>query len=175
MALWLLLFPFALMAAVPSVLREYQIKALFLFNFAQFIEWPAAMFSTAEAPLTIGVLGEDPFGADLDEIVRSEKIAGHTLTIRRYRRIEDIDRCHILFISRSENARLEQIFLRLAGRATLTVGDIENFCKRGGMIRFVTENKKIRLRINLQAAQRAGLTISSKLLRPAEIITDGND
>ena len=155
--------------AAPS--REYQIKAVFLFNFTQFVEWPEQAFSEAQAPLVIGVLGEDPFGEILDETVRGEKLNNRPLVVRRYRRVEEITGCHVLFISRSETDRLESIFAALKGRSMLTVGDVESFARRGGMIRFVMENNRTRLKINVEAAKAVGLTISSKLLRPAEIVT----
>ncbi len=151
--------------------REYEIKAVFLFNFSQFVEWPPAAFAGADAPLVIGVLGQDPFGAQLDETVRDEKVGHRSILIRRFRKVEEIDICHILFISSSETGRLDQIMEQLGERSVLTVSDGEGFALRGVMIRFVTERKKIRLRINLLAAQSAGLTLSSKLLRPAEIVT----
>jgi len=154
---------------------EYQIKAVFLFNFAQFIDWPARAFPDATTPLVIGILGEDPFGAYLDETVRNEKVNNRPLVIQRYRRVDEIKICHILFISRSEQNQLEQILAELKGRNTLTVGDYEGFALHGGMIRFITEKNRIRLRINLEAAKAANLTISSKLLRPAEIVEPGKD
>ena len=154
--------------------REYQIKAVFLFNFVQFVDWPPRAFSKAQSPLVIGVLGEDPFDSYLDEAVRGEKVNDHPLVIRRYRRPEDIGPCHILFISRSEAGRLGQVLAALKGRSILTVGDMAGFAERGGMIRFVTENNKIRLQINVDAARAADLTISSKLLEPAQIVTPGN-
>jgi hypothetical protein len=154
---------------------EYQVKAVFLFNFAQFVEWPATAFADSQTPLVIGVLGEDPFGSYLDDTIRGERINERALQVRRYRRMEDIDICHILFISRSEAERLELIFGHLKGRSILTVGDFEGFAKRGGMMRFMKEQNKMRLRVNLEVAKAAGLTISSKLLRPAEIISPGKD
>jgi hypothetical protein len=154
---------------------EYQLKAVFLFNFAEFVEWPTNAFPAADSPLIIGVLGDDPFGAHLDTTVRGEKVNGRPLAVQRFRRVEDIAACHILFISRSESTRLEQILAGLKGRSILTVGDLDNFASRGGMIRFVTDKNKIRLRINLEAAKSANLTISSKLLRPAEIVESGKD
>ena len=150
--------------------REYQVKAVFLFNFAQFVEWPAEAFPGAQTPLVIGVLGEDPFGAFLDETVRGEKVNNRPLVVERYRRVEEIKTCHVLFISGSEANHLDQILSSLKVRKILTVGDTEGFARAGGMIRFMTEAKKTRLRINLKAAQDARLTISSKLLRPAEIV-----
>jgi hypothetical protein len=162
-------------AAQPAVSREYQVKAVFLFNFAQFVDWPAGTFPSAQAPLVIGVLGNDPFDGFLDDTIRDEKVNDHPLVVQRYQRVEQIGACHILFISQSESGRLDRILARLKDRNILTVGDEEDFARRGGMIRFVTENNKIRLRINMDAAKAAELTISSKLLRPAKIVTTGKD
>jgi hypothetical protein len=159
-------------AAPPG---EYQLKAVFLFNFAQFVEWPPQAFPDAQAPLIIGVLGMDPFGAYLDETVRGATVNNRPLIVQRYGRVEDINTCHILFISRSETDRLEQILASLRGRQILTVSDAEDAALRGVMIRMITVENKIRLRINLEEAQAANLKISSKLLRPAEIVTSGND
>jgi hypothetical protein len=148
--------------------REYQIKAVFLFNFAQFVEWPQAAFADARSPFVVAILGDDPFGTALEETVRGERLNGRSLAVIRSSRIEDIVGCHILFISRSEAGRLEEILSALKGRSILTVSDIEGFSRQGGMIQFVTENNKVRLRINNDAARSAGLTISSKLLRPSQ-------
>jgi hypothetical protein len=162
-------------AQAPAAPTEYQVKAVFLFNFSQFVDWPAASFADARAPLVIGVLGSDPFGATLDEIVRGETVNGRPLEVRRYDAAEQIDTCHILFIERSQDERLDAVFAALKGRSVLTVGDFEGFARRGGIIRFVTVGNKIRLRVNLAAAQDAKLAISSKLLRPAQIVAPGQD
>jgi uncharacterized protein DUF4154 len=154
---------------------EYQLKAVFLFNFAQFVEWPTEAFPEARTPLIIGVLGQDPFGAYLDETVRGETVNGRPLAVQRYLRVDEVKTCHILFVSRSEVNRLEPILTHLKGRNILTVSDAVGFAELGGIIRFVTERNKIRLRINLEAAKGANLTISSKLLRPAEIVTTGKE
>jgi len=154
---------------------EYQLKAVFLFNFAQFVDWPQESFPEAQTPLVIGVLGEDPFGTYLDDIVSGETVNNRQLEIQRYRRVDEMKTCHILFISQSESKRLEQIVAALKGRSVLTVSDSVGFTRSGGMIRFVTERNKLRLRINLEAATAANLTISSKLLRPAEIVKPGKD
>lgn len=158
--------------AQTTVAREYQIKAVFLFNFAQFVEWPPPAFADESSPLVIGVLGDDPFGPFLDEVVQGESVGGRPLAIRRYRRPEEIADCHILYIARSEAARLGQVVTGLPDRGVLTVSDIEGSARAGVMIRFFAENKKIRLRINLEAARAADLVLSSKLLRPAEIVGD---
>lgn len=154
---------------------EYQLKAVFLFNFAQFVEWPAEAFPDPKAPLVIGVLGKDPFGAYLDELVNGEKIGDRLLVIRRYGRVEDLTACHILFISRSEARNLDTIVTRLKERSLLTVSDAETFTRQGGMVRFAMENGKIRLRINVEAAKASKLLISSKVLRPDTIAPPGKD
>lgn len=154
---------------------EYQIKAVFLYNFAHFTEWPASALDDANSPLVIGVLGDDPFSGSLDELVRGEKVNRHPLIVQRYRQAEDIKVCHVLFVSRSEMKHLERVLSTLKSRSVLTVGEADGFAKRGGMIRFVTENNKIRFRINVEAARAANLTISSKLLRAAEIVAPGKD
>lgn len=158
-------------AAQSGVAQEFQIKAVFLYNFVRFVEWPPRAFADAQAPFVIGVLGDDPFEAALDDAVRDETVSGRPLVVRRFRRIEEVEVCHVLFVSRSETARLGQILTSLRGRSILTVGDADEFTRHGGMIRFVTENNKVRLRINVETARAAELTISSKLLRPAEIVT----
>lgn len=161
-----LLFSCGLVFPVQSApAAEYQIKAVFLFNFAQFVEWPATAFPESHTPLVIGVLGQDPFGAYLDETVRGERVNNHPLTVRRYRRVEEIQTCHVLFISRSEVDRLDQILASLKYRKILTVADVESASGSRVMIRFVTQQNKIRLRINPEAARAANLSISSKLLR----------
>ncbi len=125
--------------------------------------------------MVIGVLGENPFGNYLEEIVRGEKVKNRPLIVQRYRRVDEVKTCHVFFVGRSEADRLGQILASLKGRSILTVGETENFAQRGGMIRFASEKNNIRMRINLDAAKAAGLTISSKLLRSADIVAPGKD
>ncbi len=154
--------------------REYAIKAAFLFNFAQFVEWPTNVFAEADSPFVIGVLGANPFGKSLEEIVRGESIRGHPVQVRYLRADEPIADCTALFISQSENARLEAILQSLERKPVLTVSDVERFARRGGMIRFVNQQNKIRFTINPEAAKNAGLSLSSKLLRLGEIVRTGD-
>ena len=159
-------------APPPAMISaEYRVKAGYLFNFPQFVEWPARAFREANAPIVIGVLGDDPFGSYLDELVQGEKIGGHPLVVRRFRRVDDIADCHILFVSRSEAGQFDQIIAHLRDRSVLTVGDEDGFERAGGMVRFVIENNKVRFRINPEAARAGDLAISSKLLRLATIVT----
>ena len=146
-------------------------KAVFLFNFAQFVEWQPDAFPNPTAPLVIGILGTDPFGNYIDEAVNGEKVNDRAIVIRRFSSVADVGTCQILFISGSEQADLPQILAALKGRSILTVSDMDQFSHDGGMIRFVMEKNKVRLRINNEAARSAGLRISSKLLRPSEVVT----
>jgi len=150
---------------------EYEVKAVFLFNFAQFVDWPAEAFPASDTPLVICVLGNDPFGGALDRTVRDERLGGRPFQVRRYQSVDEIKTCHILFISRSEGDRPRAILAGLKNRPVLTVSDADGFAERGGMIRFVTDRNRIRLQLNTNATEAAHLTISSKLLRVAEIVT----
>ena len=160
----------ALLLVQGPRVSEYQVKAVFLFNFVQFVDWPAIAAPDAQRPLVIGILGTDPFGSFLDETVRGERLGVRPIQLRRYRDIADIGECNVLFISRSENERIPEILSALKNRPVLTVSDGDEFASQGGMIQFVTDKSRIRLRINLEAAQAANVTIGSKLLRVAEIV-----
>jgi hypothetical protein len=165
--LLMLLFAAAVCRAAPS---EYEVKAVFLFNFAQFVEWPEHTFAGPDTPFVIGVLGKDPFGSKLDAVLHGETAAGRPMVAARYRNVGEIHSCNILFIARSESADLPQILAALRGRSILTVSDDDAAGQSGVMIRLVTRDNRIRLQIDLGAAKAGNLTISSKLLRPAEIV-----
>lgn len=150
--------------------REYEVKAVFLYNFARFVEWPAATAKDSE-PFVIGVLGDDPFGELLDEAVRGERVGARRLQVKRIARIEEAAQCDQVFIAKSEQHRLGEILKNLGTRPILTVSDIPQFAEQGGMVGLVSSGGRTKLRINLEAAKAADLSISSKLLRPAEIVT----
>jgi uncharacterized protein DUF4154 len=153
---------------------EYQVKAAYLFNFGQFVEWPVAAYASPNAPFVIGILGDDPFGGALEAVVRGESLRGHPLAIRRFRNPEDVTDCNILFIGRSEAARLEQTLQSLRGRHILTVTDAAGAEGRAAIIVLLNENNRIRMRINVAEARANDLVISSKLLRPAEVVGNGD-
>jgi hypothetical protein len=144
-----------------------QIKATFLYHFSSFVEWPPGSFTDRNAPLVIGVLGPDPFGAFLDELVENEKANGHPITVQRFNNVKDVGRCHILFINTAQPA---EAIKALGNRSILSVGDSDNFIRSGGIVRFMLEKGKIRLEINMTAARQANLNISSKLLRLAKTV-----
>lgn len=148
---------------------ELEVKAVFLFNFVQFVDWPENAFSGPEDPVVIGVLGSDPFGQLLDDVVRGEMVKGRSLVVTRFRRVEDIKSCHVLFISPSLARMYEHILTTLDAQPTLTVGETENFTALG-MVRFISEQNRVRLEVNVEKARAAGLTISSNLLRAARIV-----
>jgi hypothetical protein len=156
-------------AETPSA--EYRLKAAFLFNFAQFTEWPPQAFANTKAPIVIGILGVDPFGSFLDETVRNEEAHGRPLVVKRFKTAAEVETCHILYISASEEPRVDSILETLYGRPVLTVGDFESFALRGGMVRFYTQNNRIRMRINLDSVRAAKLDITSRILRVAEIVS----
>ena len=144
---------------------EYELKAAFLYKFAGFVEWP----SPAAGPLCIGIVGEDPFGAMLERVVKGKSINGRSFLIRRSKAARDLWDCQILFISSSEKSRFKSILDSLAG-PILTVGDTPGFCEDGGTINLEVVDDRVRLRINPDAAEKARLRLSSKLLSLAIIV-----
>ena len=176
LALWALALAGAADWLLPSVAAqelaapEYKIKAAFLYNFAKLTEWPASTFPDAAAPITFGVLGKDPFGARLKDVAKGKTIAGRPITIVHFAQLNEVKDCQLLFIPASENNRLSAILTRLADRPILTVGDANGFAGSGGIIGLVRRDAEIRFEVNRHAAARAGLTLSSKLLRLAEIV-----
>ena len=159
--------------SATSASKEYRIKAVFLFNFTQFVEWPPTAFSGPSAPFVIGVLGDDPFGTYLDEAVANEKINGHPLVVQRFRDVRDTRNCQILFMNLADPEKMKENLTAVTNHI-LTVSDADYFVKMGGMIRFVTESNRIRLLINPEVARASELLISSKLLRVSDIYNSKN-
>jgi len=159
-------------AAEPPPPTEYQIKAAFLYNFAKFVEWPATALRDPGAPIIVAVLGEDPFGADLEQTLNGKSAGGRRVLVRRFKGVRDLEFCHILFISPSEKEHLRETLRALKNSNILTVGESDGFARLGGMINFIPEENRVRFEINIDAADRAGLKISSKLLKLAKIIRD---
>jgi hypothetical protein len=149
---------------------EYEMKALFLYNFAKFVEWPRDAAGTTNAPFVIGVLGEDPFGDVLDETLRGKTVGGRTVVVRRFMRAKDARVCQMVFVSASEHRHLRSIFDSLRGAKVLTVGETPDFALQGGIINFTLQDNRVHFEINVEAAQSAGLKISSKLLSLARIV-----
>lgn len=151
--------------AEDAAYSEYDVKAACLASFTQYVKWPANAFPDPGAPFTIGILGDDPFGGVLDKLVQGQTVAGHRIVIRRGRKAEDLRNCQLVFISKSESARIAECLGALQGGTALTVGETTQFTGQGGMIGITMDGKKVRLTINSGTARRAGLELSSKLLK----------
>ena len=138
-AVALILISTVLMSAAQTrYSTEADIKAAVLFNLGQFVEWPASAFASAESPLIIGVLGQNPFGRSLDRAVEGEMIQKRRIVVKYGDTLDAIGSCHILFICRSEARRLSDILKALKGKPTLTVSDMGQFAEKGGMVNLVT-------------------------------------
>jgi hypothetical protein len=157
-------------AQAPSTMTEYQLKAVFLFNFAKYVDWPPETFPTTNAPITIGVVGQDQFKDDLNHIVEGKSVNGRAIVIKHVTTDAEIGSCQILFISASENSRLDEILSKTSALPILTVGENEQFWQKGGIINFALKEKKVRLEINLHSAQQAKVQISSQLLKVADMV-----
>ena len=160
----------AVAADTASVASEYQVKATFLFNFTKFTSWPSNAFSSISAPIVIGILGEDPFGNTIDDMVKGEVVSGRSLVVKRLHAGDDLRVCHLLFISRSEKERLSALFSQLRGSPVLSVSEIDGFAEKGGMVNLVLANKTVKIEINQAAVEQAGLQISAKLLKLARLV-----
>jgi hypothetical protein len=151
---------------------EYQLKAAFLLNFAKFIDWPPSSFATPQSPFAICILGADPFGRAMDDVLQGKTIGDRTVTVERTNRLAEVRHCQMVFVSASEKSRVPEIIEGLRGTNALVVGETEGFAVAGGMIQFALEENHVRFLINTDAADRAGLKVSSKLLSLAHVVHD---
>ncbi len=146
---------------------DYEVKAAYLYNFGRFVEWPAKVTATKVDSFTICVLGQDPFGPALDAALAGETIAGKNVAVKRILSPQDAVNCRILFISSSEDNQLKLILAALNDTSVLTVSDLPQFSRRGGMVQFILDGNRVRFEVNLAPAEHAGLTLSSELLKLA--------
>jgi YfiR/HmsC-like len=153
---------------------EYQVKAAFLYNFAKFVDWPPSAFSDAKQPLDICVYGHDPFGTALEDALLGKTIGERRVSLGRPTQFQDLVGCHVVFVSASAHESPADLANRLKGRPVLLVGESEGFAASGGVIQFTIEDNRVHFVINPDAADRAGLKISSKLLALAKIVHDPN-
>jgi len=168
--------------------QEYQVKAAFLYNFLQFIGWPEDKSADNNQPLTIGIVGKDPFG-DAFEPIKDKKVKDRNVITKHFesfeelkksaeegktRKVEMLTKCHLLFICSSEQKNLKEILNLVKDQNVLTVGEMEGFLEAGGIINFLVVENKIRFEINTSAAEQAKLEIRSQLLRLAKRIVEGD-
>ena len=149
---------------------EYQVKAAFLYNFAKFVEWPPGTFASATDPIGICIAGVNPFGSTLETMVQGKKIGDRVFAVRRIADTQQTKGCQILFIGSAEWKRVRPLLEALKGAAILTVGETDDFTAAGGMIAFQIEGPRVRLQIDLEAAEHSRLKMSSKLLSLAQIV-----
>jgi hypothetical protein len=151
---------------------EYKLKAAMLYNLTHFVEWPVSAYPDRQAPISLCILGQDPFAISLASTIPKETDNGRRMVVRQLQSDMETRGCHILYISSSERKTTAHIFSTLNGSCILTVGEMTQFAARGGIIQFAMEDQHVRFDINLEAASRAGLKISSKLLALAQIVNN---
>jgi hypothetical protein len=156
--------------ASDGITLEYRIKAAFLFNFTRFIGWPAESFADPASPIVIGVTGEDPFGAELANVLKGRRVNGRPIVVRSITNSDDARTAHLLFIGTTEPEELAQLMRSLHGLPVMTVGESAVFAGEGGMIRFVLRGDKVRFEINAGAAEQARLRVSAQLEKLATVV-----
>jgi hypothetical protein len=173
----ILLAAVMLNAQETSGSSEYLIKAGFIYNFANLVQWPASSFAQPDSPIVIVILGEDHFGSTLDHVLDGKKVNSRPFVIKRAKSIAELQRvlgpqkdCQILYVSSSEMPRLGDAIQMLKGAPVLTIGETAGFAKNGGIINLVLEDNKVRFEVNVRAAKDADLNISSRLLALARIV-----
>jgi hypothetical protein len=153
---------------------EYEVKAAFLLNFARLVQWPSSAFHDAEEPILLGVLGRDPFDGALQSLVEGRKAGPRTIHVKHIANVRDITTCHMVFVSAPEATPVTEILAAARGASVLLVGDAHDFARRGGAINFYSEEGKVRFAINRQAAEGAGLKISSRMLSLAKLVPENS-
>ncbi len=178
---WAFLWPVVccvLIAAPPHAFAqgndegEYRVKLAFLYNFAQFVQWPEDTFRDAEAPLAICVAGDNPFQGEIEKSLRGRTVGGRSVEVRKLNPDEDPHACQMIFVRATEKKVTPRILASSKGSSTLTVGEAEGFAERGGIINLTREQNKLHFEINLDAATQTRLKISSKLLALAKIVKE---
>lgn len=157
-------------AATPPP-QEYEVKAAFLYHFAHLVDWPAP--ADPAEPFVIAVVGHDPFGGVLDDVLASKSVRGQPVRIQRVAAPAQLEEAHpsIVFVGPGADDDLRRALSAVAGQPVLTVGEAPRFAERGGMIGFrVTDEGRVAFDINLQRAQQSGLRLRSQLLKLARIV-----
>ncbi len=157
-------------AAELTGVREYQVKSVLLFNFANYTTWPASAFQADNTPFRICVFGEDPFRTQLDTTVKEETVEEHLVMVERFNSLQKLRGCHILFLSRSEQANQAKILAEAQKYPILTVGDNPEFIQQGGMVEFYNQGNKVRFAVDPEAITATGLKMSGNLLHIARIV-----
>jgi len=160
-------------SAQGNASSEYQVKAAFLFHFAQFVDWPSETFKDAASPLTYCTVGGDPFRGALEASLSGKAVDGRWVRVVHFKEAQEIQGCQVLFIGIADKKFISATLANLKGTPVLTVGESEHFVQDGGMIGFFLEDNKVRFEINLNAAEHAKLKISARLLALAKTVIGG--
>ena len=172
----LLRYPVALLASLPAVVAmsapsEYQLKLDLFPKFTRFIEWPGqSSVRNLYAPFTLGVIGQSPFGDDLDRYFLKQLLKGKSVQVRYCRTLEDLDSCDLVFICASEKDRLKPILARVRQRPILTVSDTPGFAKAGVMVSFLREGNRLAFEVNVATAKEAGIQFASNFLQVVHVV-----
>jgi hypothetical protein len=155
--------------AMPT---DFQVKAAFLINFPKYVDWPANVFAETNSPITVAIFGDENVAKEVQDMIGSGRtISGHPVILKRIAREEEINRdCHILFIGSAERQRIPSILEKIRGEKILTVSESDDFLEKNGIINLARQGRKIRLQVNLIAAGKAQLKISSRLLVAADVV-----
>lgn len=164
------LLPAYAQAQLPKA-NAYQVQAAYLYNFGKFVKWPAVAPANQSGAFTICVLDGDPFGGTLQTALVGESVGGKPVTVKRLPKAQDAATCHILFISSAQDKDLRRILTAVGQVSVLTVSDMPDFSKRGGMIQFILDGDRVRFDINLDSAGKSHLVFASELLKVAAAVT----
>ncbi|MEM7306289.1 MAG: YfiR family protein [Planctomycetota bacterium] len=154
---------------------EYHLKAAFLYNFALFTDWPKESFDDPKAPLVVAVVGKDPFGKHLTKTFDGKKAKGRPTEIRRFKSVDNIGHCHILYVPKDQASKIDTIRKKIGKQSVLIIGEKPGFALQGGAVNFYAKGSKIAFEINPKAAERARVTISSQLLKLARVVKEKDD
>lgn len=171
LAVWgWLFFPLGIGAEIQE--SEYTVKTAFLYNFAKFVDWPPESFRNEASPFVLGILGSDPFGVALEKL-QEKTVKGRRLVVRKLSNLENIEECHMLFISGSEKSNFKNLLAILKNHNILTTSDVDRFAQQGGMIGLIKIDGKIGFEVNIDTVQHSRLKFSSQLLKLAKIVRPG--
>lgn len=167
------------LASVPSLhaqaMSEQEIKTGFLFHFTRFVDWPDSAFRTPTAPFTLCIVGATPITALLEGASAGKAVGQHPMLIKTLRPADDLHACQLVFLSASEERRSPHILDSLKNANILTVGETRAFRRAGGILTFVIQENKVKLELNLNAADAAGLKVSAKLIAVARLVAPERD
>jgi len=149
--------------------REYQVKAAFVYNFTQFVEWPDSAFASKDSPFVVATVGADPFNGALEQAMAAKSVADRSVTVEHFASVDSVGPCQLLFVPASQDSSAKALCDKLDGKPVLTIGESDEFLPAGGGVRFFFEDNRIRFEINLDPIAADGLKVSAKLMKLARI------